>query len=135
MHRVASWIAVLALPYAVACGGSSSSITPPPPPPPGGNDSTPTGSSDQVTVGNDHFSPATDSVAAGGKVVWSWDTCNGDPYGGQTCQDHSVTFDDGPTSPIQNAGSFERTFATAGSYTYYCKVHGRAVMSGTIVVH
>ncbi|HEX6536651.1 MAG TPA: plastocyanin/azurin family copper-binding protein [Gemmatimonadaceae bacterium] len=129
MHRLATWIAVLTVPCALACGGGSSGggITPPPPPPPP--------NPNRITVGNDHYTPATDTVAVGSQVVWSWDTCSSDTYGGQTCQDHSVTFDDGPTSPTQSTGSFDRTFSAAGSYTYYCKVHGRAVMSGTIVVH
>lgn len=129
MRRVASWIALVALPCALACGGSSSSITPPSTggPHPGGTSGT-------VTVGNDFFSPATDTVAAGTAVMWNWDTCSSDAYGGRTCASHSVTFDDGATSDIQSSGTFSRAFSTAGSFTYFCKVHGRAVMSGTIVV-
>ena len=45
----------------------------------------------------------------------------------------AMTFDDGPTSPIQSSGNFSRAFATAGTYTYHCKVHG-AAMAGTVIV-
>ena len=45
----------------------------------------------------------------------------------------SVTFDDGPESAIQTAGSFNRTFGGAGTFPYHCAVHG-AAMSGTVVV-
>jgi plastocyanin len=62
-------------------------------------------------------------VATGTKVTWTWI--------GSTA--HSVTFDDGVTSATQTSGSFNRTFDTAGSYPYHCKVHGTA-MSGTVVV-
>ncbi len=86
-----------------------------------------------LSVTNDKFTPAHDSVGVGAALVWTWDTCSSNVYGGSTCVSHSVTFDDGPTSSIQPTGTFSRTFATAGTYTYHCKVHG-AAMTGTILV-
>jgi plastocyanin len=66
-------------------------------------------------------------------VTWTWNTCTGDGYGGQTCVSHSVTFDDGVTSPTQDTGTYNRTFTAKGTYTYHCLVHG-AAMTGTITV-
>jgi plastocyanin len=43
-------------------------------------------------------------------------------------------FDDGaPGSEMMNSGSFTRTFASGGTYTYHCGVHG-AAMTGSIKV-
>ena len=116
----------------VACGGGASSsdgITDPPPntPPP------PNSSTTSLTVQNNRYSPANDSVAVGATLTWTWDSCTGDGYGGSQCTDHSVRFDDGPASEIQSSGTFTRQFTAAGTYTYHCAVHGTA-MSGTIIV-
>jgi plastocyanin len=115
----------------IACGGGGSStsngVTDPGPTNPGNASTT------MLTVSNDKFTPAHDSVGVGATLVWSWNSCTGDGYGGSTCTSHSVTFDDGPTSPIQSSGTFSRTFANAGTYTYHCKVHG-AAMTGSILV-
>lgn len=118
--------------FALACGGSSSSagITNPPPSPP----PVPSGSTTSLLVQNDHYSPVNDSVAVGATLTWTWDSCTGDGYGGTQCASHSVKFDDGPASSIQSSGTFTRQFATAGTYTYHCAVHG-AAMSGKITVH
>jgi plastocyanin len=90
-----------------------------------------------VTVSNNDYSPDQVTVNLGTTVTWRWDSCTGggDPYGGgQQCISHSVTFDDsGPSAGLQSQGSFSRTFATAGTYTYYCSAHGRTAMSGSIV--
>ncbi|HEY4670713.1 MAG TPA: plastocyanin/azurin family copper-binding protein [Gemmatimonadaceae bacterium] len=116
-----------------ACGGSGggSNTTAPKNPPPG-NTTTPSGG---VSVTNDAFSPGTKTVAVGTTVKWAWNTCSSDPYygTGQTCTSHSVTFDDGTTSPTQDQGTFERTFSAAGTYNYHCVIHG-AAMTGTITV-
>jgi plastocyanin len=109
--RALAWLAL------TGCGGG------------GGSDS-PTGPSgggaNSVTVANDHYTPATLSVAAGGTVTWQW---------AQGASEHTVTFDDAaPGSPRQSSGTFQRTFGAAGTYTYFCQVHGRAVMSGSITV-
>jgi plastocyanin len=73
-------------------------------------------------------------VAVGATVNWTWNTCTGDVYSGQTCVAHSVTFDDGPASATQEKGTFTRSFTAAGTYTYHCAVHG-AAMTGKIVVN
>jgi plastocyanin len=117
-----------------ACGGSGggSSSTGPNNSPPPGNTTTPSGG---VSVTNDAFSPGTKTVTVGTTVKWAWNSCSSDPYygTGQTCASHSVTFDDGTTSPTQSQGTYERMFTAAGTYNYHCSIHG-AAMSGSITV-
>jgi plastocyanin len=120
-------VVALALVSLYGCGGGGSSSTAPQddhntPPPVNG-----------ISVQNDMFTPGTKTVAVGAQVRWAWNSCSGDPYYGQTCTAHSVTFDDGITSPTQDQGTFTRSFATAGTYSYHCSVHG-AAMTGTITV-
>ena len=91
-----------------------------------------------ISVNNDAFSPATKSITAGTSLQWAWNSCtSGDPYSGtgQTCVEHSVTFDDGSaSSALQSQGTFSKTFNTPGTYTYHCQVHGTMGMTGTITV-
>jgi plastocyanin len=109
----------------IACGGGGSDSTSPPPstavPPPGG-----------VSITNDAYTPASRTVTVGSNVSWVWHTCSGDVYTGQQCASHSVTFDDGISSPTQDQGSFNRSFTVAGTYPYHCTVHPQ--MTGTITV-
>jgi plastocyanin len=128
MKRIVIALAVASL---SACGGGGGGSTAPPNnnPPPGNTPPPANG----ISVTNDAYSPSTKSIAVGTTVNWAWNTCSGDPYYGQTCASHSVTFDDGTTSPTQDKGTFNRTFAAAGTYTYHCAIHG-AAMSGTITV-
>ena len=111
-----SWLRALAMLALAGCGG-------------GGSDTTtgPSGGvANSVTVGNNFYNPANLSVATGAKVTWQW--AMGD-------MEHTVTFvDAAPGSPRQSSGTFERTFSTAGTYTYFCQVHGRAMMSGSVTV-
>ncbi len=100
---------------ALACGGGGSDTGLPT-----GN----TGGGD-ITVGNNFFTPTSFSVAPGGTVTWDWNSSG---------VQHNVTFDDGEHSDTQGAGQYQRTFATAGSYSYHCTIHGAKLMSGTITV-
>jgi plastocyanin len=125
-------LVALAVVGVVACGGGGgggSSVTSPPP---GGGGNTPP-PANGITVSNNSFSPANKSIAVGSTVQWAWNTCTGDVYAGQTCVSHSVTFDDGLSSPTQDQGSYSRTFSAAGTYNYHCAVHG-AAMAGSITV-
>lgn len=128
MRTVLIALAVAGLAACGGGGGGGSSVTSPPP---GGTNNPPP--SNGVTVSNNSFSPANKSVPAGSTVTWSWNTCTGDVYSGQTCQSHSVTFDDGVTSPTQDQGTYSRTFSAAGTYNYHCAIHG-AAMAGSITV-
>jgi plastocyanin len=106
------WVAGIAAAAMLACSSGSDSTTGP--------------ASGDITVGNNFFSPKSFSVAAGGTVTWTWN-----PGG----VDHTVTFDDGSTSSsAQSSGTFTRTFATAGTFTYHCMFHVAQGMVGTIVV-
>ena len=78
-----------------------------------------------VVVDNNFFSPSAITILRGTTVTWEW---------APGASRHSVTFDDGESSAVRDAGTFSRTFDFAGTYTYYCTVHGRAVMSGAVEV-
>src|SRR5689334_12474540 len=111
---------VLAIASLAACGGGSDSTTGPPDSGSGG------GMSADVSVGNNFFAPASLSVAPGATVTWTW-------AAGDTL--HQIAFtDNAPGSAKQSTGTFQRTFSTAGTYNYFCTVHGPALMSGTITV-
>ena len=75
------------------------------------------------------FSPAADIAV--GRVV-GVEQLHRDAYSDRPAQ-HSVTFDDGTTSPTQDQGTYTRTFGAAGTYNYHCSIHG-AAMAGTITV-
>jgi plastocyanin len=130
--RFVACVALMAAGLA-ACGGSGATA-----PPPNNNNNNPGGgnpATSSVTVGNNSYTPSSVSVGRGGTVTWQWDACANDGYGGQQCVLHSVTFDDGgPSASLRGEGSFQRAFAAAGSYTYYCTAHGRAAMSGSVTV-
>ncbi len=91
-----------------------------------------------ITVQNNSFSPAVDTVAAGGTVTWDWANTAG--------VQHSVTSTSNPTFTSDPAGLTASphsygpiTFSTPGTYFYYCEVHGApgsppTGMSGRIVV-
>ena len=90
------------------------------------------GANQAVTAGgtSNSFRPGTVTVAAGESVTWT-------NAGGS----HNVKFDDGafeqPAAPSSSAWTVSRTFTTAGTYRYYCELHGGAGgagMSGTVVV-
>jgi plastocyanin len=127
---------VLALVSLAACGGGSSGY----PtgsggqnPPPGGQQPPPSTSA-TVTVQNNSFNPSTTTVTANTTVTWTWDACVDDGYGGQSCVDHSVTFDGGGGGSVtQSKGSYQRQFNTTGTFNYRCTVHG-AAMTGQVVV-
>ena len=130
-HLRAHWTATAALIGLAACGGSSGGTEPVQNRPGGGGGPAPA----TVEVRNNSYSPSSVTVAGGSTVTWRWDSCTGDGYGGQTCTSHSVTFDDGgPSAASKEEGTFARTFASAGTFTYYCTSHGRTAMSGTVVV-
>lgn len=130
--RLAARTALLLLMAAAGCGGSSTAPSnnnnnnPPP-------NNNPPANTTSISVGNNFFDPAATTVPVGSKITWTWNTCGGDGYGGQTCVAHNILFDDGAASGSKSDGTWSRTFATAGTYKYHCSVHG-ASMSGTIVI-
>jgi plastocyanin len=82
-----------------------------------------------VAVGDNTFTASTITITEGDTVVW---TDNG-------VRPHTVTADDASfdSGNLSTGQTFSRTFTTAGTIRYYCKLHGAAGgigMSGTIVV-
>jgi len=120
MRIVSGWLVLLALAGVAACGDDESNG---PGPGPG-----PEPEAGQVSVRDNFFQPASVTVSrvdGAADVMWSW-------AGGNL---HNVTFDAGPPhSETQTSGSFSRSFSEPGAFTYYCTVHGREVMSGTVTV-
>lgn len=90
---------------------------------PAGNDNPPDGNT--VLVRNNLFSPTPLSVAVNETVTFQWNS------GGTV---HNVTFQDGPASPSQGAGTFPRVFDTPGSYPYVCTIHAGQGMTGVVNV-
>jgi plastocyanin len=111
-------LAVLAAVLA-ACGGdgsgsSTTDIT----------STTTSSTSNAIQVVDNSFTPAATTVPPGTTVTWTW-------VG--TREDHNVTFADGTASATQASGTYQRTFAAAGSYAYHCTIHGTP-MSGVVTV-
>lgn len=88
-----------------------------------------------VDVRDNSFAPATIQIEEGDTVRWQ------QSGSGQ----HSVTADDDsfdshatcPPTCMGEGDEFEQTFADAGTYRYYCKIHGGeggTGMSGRVVV-
>jgi plastocyanin len=84
-----------------------------------------------VTVNNNNFSPTSLTVAAGTTVTWQW---------APSAVNHDVTpaasLPPGSGPPSNAPDSYQFTFNTPGTYTYYCTQHGTPTggMRGTITV-
>lgn len=76
-----------------------------------------------VNVGDFFFDPTATTIAVGGQVTWTW----------SGSAQHNVTFTSGANSATQAAGTFARTFGSAGTFAYQCTLHP-ASMQGTITV-
>ncbi len=109
---------------AVACGGDDDDAPAATQP---ASVNSPTQSAPVVGVEDNAFNPSSLTVKAGTKVTWTWEGKN----------PHSVVgkFDgqDVKSQQLTGAGSFEFTFAKAGTFEYQCGVHG-AGMSGKVVI-
>ena len=113
-HRLMPALCVASALFALGCGSDSGGTSNNPPP------------AGDVLVQNDLFKPATLSVTAGTTVTWAWDS------DGRT---HTVTSDDGSSfdSNQKSSGTFQHTFASAGTFAYHCEIHP-TIMKGTITV-
>ena len=126
-------IALPALTLAAACGGGGDSTSPSSNPSTPTTPTTPTTPSapatpiltNQVTVSDNQFDPGSIQVTPGTTVTWTW---------GSGATTHNVTFGDGANSGDKSGtgASFSRTFATAGTFTYVCTLHGG--MNGSVLV-
>jgi plastocyanin len=112
----------------------------------------PSGQTVNVAVGPNgtfSFAPQTVTISAGDTVLWTWmsgphtvtsgscsgSTCTAD---GQFCSVPAGTSQDpatcASTGYAQGAGAtFSETFTSAGTFPYYCTVHG-AIMTGMVIV-
>jgi plastocyanin len=100
--------------------------TPPPAPAPATRSGKARASaSASVSIGDNFYSPASVSIAVGDTVNWS--------NNGQA--QHSATADDGSfdTGVFGPGSSRSHTFNSAGTFSYFCTVHGQA-QSGTVRV-
>jgi plastocyanin len=81
------------------------------------------------------YTPRCAKIAAGGTVTWSGDFV-AHPLQGGVVEGSMMTPDD--SSPIQDApaGAMEHTvtFAAAGTYPFYCTIHGGVGMNGAVLV-
>lgn len=83
------------------------------------------GSDGDIAIGDNFFNPATFTTTVGTPVVWAWTGTLA----------HNVTFvDQAPGSGDRTSGTFSRAFTAAGSYGYFCTIHGAGAMSGTVTV-
>jgi len=82
--------------------------------------------------GNLVYEPATLYVSPGTTVTFEWESDN-----------HNIVVDGQPEGanweghePLENTGfSYEHTFETVGTYSYYCQPHRTAGMVGEIIVN
>ena len=111
---------VLALALAASCGGGATGAGPTGT----GTDGNTNGNgATAINVADDYYTPPTTRVLAGTTITWTWTGANS----------HSVTFEDGTTSAVQASGTYSRSFPSAGTFNYHCKIHGVA-MSGSVTV-
>jgi plastocyanin len=98
---------------------------PPAAPPPTGPTVARASASATVSMGDNFYSPASVSIAVGDTVTWN---NNGQAQHSATANDGS--FDTGVFGP---GGSRSETFTRAGTFSYFCTVHGQS-QSGTVRV-
>ena len=104
------------------------------------------GDTKTVTVSNDTFTDnssgtSTTTIHEGDTVHWHWSNSNHSTtsghcaYSGGAYGTYDCTPDGTWDSAVQASGfDFSHTFSTAGSFAYYCQVHGTMGMTGTVVV-
>jgi plastocyanin len=111
--RSLAFAVVVGLVALAGCGGSMS------PSSGGGGGGSCTPTATRVCLMNSAFNPTTLTIMHGTTVTW----VNADAYA------HSVTSATGSpdtydSGQIAGGGMFSHLFATAGTYNYYCYIHG-----------
>jgi plastocyanin len=78
----------------------------------------------EVFIQSNSFSPSSITVTAGTTIRWT----NKDGIA-HTVTSNTNVFDSGT---INSGGTFSFTFASAGTYPYYCKIHPAMVAAVTV---
>ena len=79
--------------------------------------------SNNIDITGFAFSPETLTISVGDTVIWT----------NKDSTTHTATADgEFDSGNLGNGDTFSHTFTTAGTYTYYCKIH--TSMTATIVV-
>jgi len=140
-----------ALSLVLSCGDSTAptqpAVTTPSPAPPAGTATpappaapTPTPASSAAHIvrvgpqGSRSFSDsqsggATTTIRVGTMVTWQWEGGPHSVTSGNCCSPDG-RFDSG----VKSSGSFSQTFLSAGTFPYFCTVHG-SMMTGSVVVN
>ncbi|HZS41465.1 MAG TPA: plastocyanin/azurin family copper-binding protein [Polyangia bacterium] len=137
---------------AIGCGGETPAPAPTPAPTPTPSSMPPptTGATTHtVTVGPNGsmmFAPSQISINVGDTVEWNWPAgslphtvTSGTPGApdGQFCsngQQPSVQACSGAAYAMTGPATYSHTFSAAGSFPYFCQVHG-ALMTGMVTVN
>ena len=90
----------------------------------------PTPNTRTVAAKDDFFDPATLTVPTGATVTWQNQASNNHTVTSGSANAITGMFDS-PT--LSNGQTFQFTFSQAGTFPYFCRIHGQ-MMSGTIVV-
>lgn len=94
---------------------------------------TATPASDTVEMANIGFDPMTVRVSPGTEVTWV--NRDGVPHNVQSDQfNERATQWDFRSDTVGGGGTVTYTFESAGTYEYYCTVHGQNAMCGVVLV-
>jgi manganese oxidase len=120
-RRMIALSGIIMLSGILACSKSSNTTNPVTPPSTGNN---------TVSMVNTAFSPASLTVAAGTTVTWTNNDAMTHTVTSGTPSAPDGTFD---SCNMGTGATFHYTFATKGTYQYFCRVHA-ATMKATVVV-
>lgn len=97
-----------------------------------GGDGGTTPAANAVTVKSNQFVPASLTIKAGETVTWTWAGGAHTVTSGANCTADSVFASGLKTT---SGATFTHTYATAGTFEYFCEPHcASAAMKGTIIV-
>ena len=116
-------------------GGSTPTATPPagptPTPPVGATRTVDVGPGGSMTFVDGQSSSSTSTISVGDTIQWVWVSGIHSTTSG-TCTTSCT--EDGIWDSGQGSGmTFSHTFTQAGTFPYFCEVHG-AMMQGTVIV-
>ena len=122
--RTAAAVLLLVVIGGMACGGSYDSNGPSGPP-----------LTSTVIVSFTSFQPLVDTVKVGGTITWDWST-GSTAHNILSVGNSFTSYGDSLGTTYDDPAGYQFVFATAGSYNYFCSVHGTATtgMKGRIDV-